>query len=375
MSAVTTGFPRIASVATSIFTNIAQVSENERRYRSLVASINDALIERGRLVAVNYVMQRGVDELHDVCGRIAIASTPAERDRLHSEANALMTEYCFAPPYRAFMVHRAQQLPYLRQVAHVLEAATINYYRQDYLAATLLLAPAVENLMNRHVGYDISERQVDSVALRLKIGAKRSTASERRFSERHPLMLWYVMRFLNERYYEKTVEARFNESFFHRHYMLHGLGNEPFYTFADCQTLFQYFDMYLEMIASETDDNILSANIWGAVSTDEGAIPQRTALYWRLVVSHFLYGPSDEEILLRLHPSYAPEAGDTNYISVGKTTALSTLMTGVMSLLNSGGEKKSLRGLPIESDRVMIPARRKMLTQCIETLAALGLLD
>jgi hypothetical protein len=61
------------SAAAPPFTDLSQLSLQDRDYRSLTASVNDVLIERGRLVASNDVLRKAAVQLRRICAEMALS--------------------------------------------------------------------------------------------------------------------------------------------------------------------------------------------------------------------------------------------------------------------------------------------------------------
>lgn len=287
----------------------------EAKYLRRVGEVNDVLVPVGRCLSPVYITNSEFTEILAACRSIAAhrAGGTDYSAELASVSRRIALAY-FDPLIRAFMLHRARNLPHLQTVSHYLEDATLHFYRRNYFACANTLVVAVERLLLDHIGWTyLVDRPIRAQEeIRTRIAALTSVATDPRmvgrFSEyRRHLLAWL------EIFQERSDRADLSVTQFVRSIVLHV--NEPgsYYGYEHCLTAFQFFDLYIEVLAMQ-----YGVEVYGLVPDTFPDILERRRLYWMLILSDWLHGSyvTPEESFLRSNSRYVPEGGDTNYLSM-----------------------------------------------------------
>ncbi len=197
-------------------------------------------------------------------------------DEIYKVINAWFTAVGYHPLQRAWLIYRAQETPHFREISHHLERGMLNYYRGDFFSAVSVLLPAVEGVLRRYLGAGpkvIGKQLVDLLdavsppvpavqahlvdrpdAMSPPVPAVRAVpAVHAQFSGRHRMYLDFLRLFLRRWFFVKTSESHLNDipSAMTRNYVAHLLGERSFYDPADCNRLFAFFNILLEVVTLE----------------------------------------------------------------------------------------------------------------------------
>lgn len=295
---------------------VARMSgREEAKYLRRVGEVNDVLVPVGRCLSPVYITNSEFMEILAACRSIASHRTVGTdySAELASVSQRIALAY-FDPLIRAFMLHRARNLPHLQTVSHYLEDATLHFYRRNYFACANTLVIAVERLLLDHIGwtYLVDQPIRAQEGIRNRIAALTSVSTDARmvgrFSEfRRHLLAWL------EIFQERSDRADLSVTQFVRSIVLHV--NEPgsYYGYEHCVTAFQFFDLYIEVLAMQ-----YGVEVYGVVPEKFPDMLERRRLYWTLILSDWFHGSciAREESFLRSNLRYVPEGGDTNYLSL-----------------------------------------------------------
>ncbi len=124
---------------------------------------------------------------------------------------------------QARLVALYMDLPVLRRFSHLMEMAIIERYRLNYAAAVYMGLPLIEGLLLALSGWTVGDPQKSlRVALReLEPGAHLDAEHVRLFD-----LLKAQLQAFVDRAYERTDQG-LGAAGLNRHYLLHGLGNDP----------------------------------------------------------------------------------------------------------------------------------------------------
>ncbi len=341
-----------------------RISEDIRRlvrasFLRRVRSINEPLISVGRFCMPTYVQNSAVHAIEELTARWNAAAEPERSAHFERLLDRIAVE-TMHPHYRGVQAYRAYQLAASRDVAVYLDKAHLHFYRQDYWSCMLTLLPAVEKLMLRHIGH-LSTDQISTKEMRERIAARVPVASG--LEERFMLFQNYVVRFI-ERFQVRARNAMTSSesSQFFRNVIYHVAEDRPYYTYTDCVSLLNFFDLYFEMLALE-----VGAEIYGVVP-DDTEVRRRTRLYWKHILDDYAGLRASDDVLLGMYSTYRPEARDRNYLTYFVEVDLKkTLLHGALQL--APGDTANLM---LQVPSVVSAERRNQLQQVIKLVIALS---
>jgi len=210
--------------------------------------INEFSLDYGCFFAVTWLSGAHTD------GIKAYIQDPQRLDDTAEEKYAVINDWFTAIGYypftRAHFIYRAQRTPHVKQFSHHLERALLLYYKGDFFSAVQVLMPAVEGALRSYVGADTTKIGMSLVNL---IAQTNRTLALPYFIRRHTVYKTMLERFLREWFFANTSHPGLGTipSKMNRNYMAHLLGVESFYRPADCNRLFAFFDILLEVITFE----------------------------------------------------------------------------------------------------------------------------
>jgi len=281
----------------------------------LMHEINDPLIERGRFIAPILVQNQFAMVVKDLCTELAFESDDQEARQLLTEIDHLVSIHWFSPLMRSWQCHRASEIPFVQNFSHMIERATFHYFRQDYLSSIMVLVPVIEGIILRHSSTPISDFKKWS-ALKGFLDALVTEYRQPEMVTRFENYRNFLTTFLDKRFFcgGKTASQSFHDSVLNRNFILHMLGDEPFYNQHDCQTLFQLIDLYMEVIVCQKQGT--DFHCW--IKPELGDVLPRERHYWSIILNNYL-GIGDhqaEESLLKTHTLYKEIPASTNYIEI-----------------------------------------------------------
>lgn len=176
---------------------------------------------------------------------------PAARRRAEETINSILVHHVSRPNTRAYSVWLSMQMPFVETTSHLIEAATLHYFRRDFLSCVHLMLPAIEGTVRRHYAH-----HVPNPPKKLTFGTfwdfVRGERPVRSYPVWHRLHRGALAEFLKNWLWPNTKQADFELSHLNRHYALHGLGEGAYYRSEDCHRLFIFLDVYLAMLVLET---------------------------------------------------------------------------------------------------------------------------
>lgn len=285
----------------------------EADYGRNVRAVNDVLLPLGRCISPAYMPGGVFTEIRRRCERISSAISTGED---FSADVAYVVEQIartyFAPHIRAFMIVRAKRLPYLNLISHYLDDAAIAFYRRNYFACANALATAIERLLLGHVEWKFGEKNMHHPELRAAVAALTARSGNIQMDGRFETYKQYVIRFLEE-YQKPSNRANLSASRFNRAFIQHVNDDGSYYTYDDCITAFQFFDLYVEFVSAQ-----VGQEMYAFVPEDDDEMNLRSKYYWRTILEDWLHGasPSTERALLESNPHYQKDAIDSNFLSL-----------------------------------------------------------
>ena len=174
----------------------------------------------------------------------------------------------------------------------------------------------------------------------------------------------YVLQFL-QAYQTPSRHANLSVSRFNRAFIQHVNDDGSYYTYDDCVTAFQFFDLYVEFVAAQ-----LGQEMYVFVPEDNADMNLRTKHYTRMIIEDWLHGeaPSTERAILGSNPRFQKETGDSNFLSLQARHPDHSAMLAVM--LNSLGVRK-LNDIVAFVREPLDPKRLELLQRVIASLPAL----
>lgn len=211
--------------------------------------VNSELLKYGWMIG-SLITGGDFEKIKRMCEKSSEKSQLSKEDI--SEINILMVGIVFNPNYRAHYMERAQKTAHIKEFSHHIERAILHYYKEDYFSTIHTLLPAIEGVLLSYYGYEFGKEKKPSQKEFLKKFKEGRTAV---FSPRTTaLYRTQLIEFLEKWIFQHTNNADFSYSYLNRHYALHGMGNNCYYTFSDCNRLFVVFDMFIEIVSAENLD-------------------------------------------------------------------------------------------------------------------------
>jgi hypothetical protein len=255
-----------------------------------------------------------VRALWDACEPFQTAAPLDDKRRraAEHEINRILVFYASHENFRAYYVWLAMQQPHVSPFSHLIENGVFHFYKRDYLSCVLSLLPAVEGTLRAHwAAHNPPLEKPARLGCRRMTRFLRGPRPEKSYTQRHALYRNALADFLDRWLWTPTEEADFSLSFLNRHLILHGLGAEHSYRSVDCDRLFLFLDLYMEMLTLET-----GVGAEPFIPTHVPAIARRARLYrfWRLFSERIR--PSSPRLgLLREHPHFHDEPVREDFLS------------------------------------------------------------
>lgn len=212
--------------------------------------VSSVLIDYGWILSP-YMTGGEFDKVITYCTKIKENSpeTKKKRKEIEDHINQILGSIIFHPNYRAFFVYRSKELLHIKKYSHYIERAMFHYYKKDFFSCVLCLLPAIEGVLLSYYGWNsLSDRKPNLTQLIEKI---EKSEIETELQDRYLMYRTSLVQFLKKWIFIKTSDADFSLSFLNRHYVLHGMGNESFYTSSDCHRLILFFDLLIELLSLE----------------------------------------------------------------------------------------------------------------------------
>ncbi|MGC4041904.1 MAG: hypothetical protein QM710_14265 [Flavobacterium sp.] len=172
-----------------------------------------------------------------------------EQEFFQNRLTLLLTDIIFTPNTRAFFVCRAKEVKHIQKFSHHLERAMLHYYDGDYFSTVLCLLPAVEGSLLSYYGWNFGNTRKPAIS---KLVSEVGKCREKTFNPRHYKMYGKILsEFLENWIFSDTSTADTTFSYLNRHYVLHGMGNNNYYSIMDANRLLMFFDLFIEFLSLE----------------------------------------------------------------------------------------------------------------------------
>lgn len=214
--------------------------------------INKTLIDYGWIISPHMI---GVDfeKTFQLCQNLNTNKPITNDDKARSlnEINKLLTPILFHPLTRAFFVFRSKEVKYLSDFSHHLEKGIIHYLKNDYFSSVHCLLPAIEGSLLAYSSWIYGQARKPSINAILEEISK--CRVQTKYPIRYKMYSENIVNFLRQWIYTDTSVADTTFSFLNRHYVLHGMGNNNYYSLSDCQRIIMFFDLFIEFLSLEQD--------------------------------------------------------------------------------------------------------------------------
>jgi hypothetical protein len=222
------------------------MAEFEEQY----AKVTETLLEYG-WVLTPFLINRDFIKIQILVSTIDknTSLTEIERDKFQREINILLTDIIFNPLFRAFFVYRAKEVKYIQDFSHHMERALLHYYNNDYFSTVLCLLPAIEGSLLAYYGWELGTIRKPSIT---KLIQEIEKCRIRTYDTvKYKMYSKYISLFLQKWIFSDTSTTDTTFSYLNRHYVLHGMGNNNYYSIADAHRLIMFFDLFIEFISLE----------------------------------------------------------------------------------------------------------------------------
>jgi hypothetical protein len=190
----------------------------------------------------------------------------------------------------------------LRQYAHYLERATLDYFKGDFFSTVVTLLPAADGVIRKYAGWRLNGPRIRYKELPARI-MQRPIRQSGRHASRTTMFRYFLLRFLGEWFLIETKDANFAFSFLNRHIGAHA-GSKQREFLSDCNQIFALWDVLTEALTYDSE-RIQYGEIPG-----EPEILSRAG-YYRYLMSETHRSRFDyalENGFLSQHPNYEVEA-------------------------------------------------------------------
>lgn len=284
---------RISAKAYALHLKEARKERDEVQKKPHVAATPNEVIDE--ILAINEGLSRvalcipAISTLSDVNAvKLLMKEMPASERLLLSLVETMTLE----PRIRALQnIGRIRQFKIFKEFAHIVEAATVSYYRGNYVSSYLTLVPVIEGLILRWSGYTGRGEKPEFEEIRRFFSISHVRQPCPSVPLFHNVFAKACHRIINDHLYKPsgygTAHSEFN-----RHQASHLLRDSDFATRENCIRLFLLLDLMAEIYRYETwcDDPR-----WYLEDSD---ISKEVSLYSAMLASSHS-GVSPESLLLK----------------------------------------------------------------------------
>lgn len=252
-----------------------------------------------------YLSGADFNEVLEHCRIIHENKANVTKEQVDEKMYDILMPVIFHPNFRAFYIYRAKELPHLQKFSHHIERAVLHYYKKKFFSCVLTLLPAVEGVLLSHYGWEFKMDEKAPPQKKITNHLQNLTTDLTKY-ERYAMYADTLFHFTKKWIFAPTDKADFSLSYLNRHYALHGLGTEHFYTASDCHRLILFLDLYTEVIGIEND------KYYGLIPENIDEINKRRDYYFMLIYGEISYNNmiSFDNYLLKEHPFYHIEQNE-----------------------------------------------------------------
>ncbi len=272
--------------------------------------ISEVLMDYGWF-ASPYMSGGDFNQIFELCRAIQEKKIDLSKEDVEEKMYDILMPVIFHPNYRAFYIYRAKELLHLQKFSHHIERAILHYYKKDFFSCVLTLLPAIEGILLSHYGWEFKDDEKAPPQKKITNHLQNLAADSTKI-ERYGMYADTLFRFTKKWIFTPTDKADFSSSYLNRHYALHGLGTEHFYTASDCHRLILFLDLYTEVIGLENNE------FYGLIPENIDEINKRSDYYFMLIDGEVSYNNmiSLDNYLLEEHPFYHIEQNAPNWEKV-----------------------------------------------------------
>lgn len=256
----------------------AAAEKHETDFLTKVRRINDFCLDYGCFFEIAWMQGAHCQSIEAYVTDPARATdTPAQKYKV---INDWFTAIGYHPFSRAHFIYRAQRTPHIKEFSHHFERGLLSLYKGDFFSAAQVLALAVEGVLRLYVGANSSVIGKGLVDL---IPQTNRQSAFPHFERRHAVYKEMLERFLREWFFAHTSSANLNTipSILNRNNVAHLFGSQSFYRPADCNRLFAFFDILMEVITYEEKS---TERFLGYPRNDIPEVLERSRYYSELIV-------------------------------------------------------------------------------------------
>lgn len=222
------------------------MEEFEKNY----TKVTETLLDYGWILTP-FILNRDFIKIQRLVSTIdrTTSLTDIERETFQKELNILLTDIIFNPLFRAFFVYRAKEVKYIKDFSHHIERGLLHYYNNDYFSTVLCLLPAIEGSLLAYYGWEYGTIRKPSIT---KLIQEIEKCRVRTYDTvKYKMYSKCISLFLQKWIFSDTSTADTSFSYLNRHYVLHGMGNNNYYSIADAHKLIMFFDLFIEFLSLE----------------------------------------------------------------------------------------------------------------------------
>jgi hypothetical protein len=145
---------------------------------------------------------------------------------------------------------RIEKLPHFNLFTKMVDAATISYYRTNYMSCYMTLVPVIEGVLIRWMGYTGAEKKplFEKISKFFKKSPQRQPCPY--YVLFHNIFVKACDKIINEHFYKPTSKGLAHGNF-NRHVASHILNDDEFATEENCFRLFLLIDTMTEIYINE----------------------------------------------------------------------------------------------------------------------------
>lgn len=149
---------------------------------------------------------------------------------------------------------RLEVFPHFNKFASIVDAATLSYYRKNFISCYLTLTPLIEGIILRWMGYEPGKPKPEFEEIRkfFKISHQRQPCPWNILF--HNVFVKVADKILNNHLYKPSTTGKAYSNF-NRHVASHLLNDDPFATEENCIRLFMLLDLMTEIFMYESKIN------------------------------------------------------------------------------------------------------------------------
>lgn len=149
---------------------------------------------------------------------------------------------------------RLEVFPHFNNFVSIVDAASLSYYRKNYISCYLTLIPLIEGIIIRWMGYESGKPKPEFEEIRkfFKNSHKRQPCPGNILF--HNIFVKVADKILNNHLYKPSTTGRAYSNF-NRHVASHLLNDDPFATEENCIRLFMLLDLMTEIFLYESKIN------------------------------------------------------------------------------------------------------------------------